>query len=105
MMRDLDIFALFSRWEGLPLTIIEAMLAARPVVARATGGIGELVEHNKTGLLIDELDAGKAAQELWKLVCARDRRISMGAAGRERAVKLFSLQEMVKNYVDLYCKS
>lgn len=105
LMRDLDIFALFSRWEGLPLTIIEAMLAARPVVARATGGIGELVEHNKTGLLIDELDAGKAAQELWKLVCARDRRISMGAAGREKAVKLFSLQEMVKNYVDLYCKS
>jgi len=105
LIRDLDIFALFSRWEGLPLTIIEAMLAACPVVARATGGVGELVVHNKTGLLIDELDAGKAERGLRKLICAKDRRVSMGTAGRERAVKLFSLQEMVKNYMDLYCIS
>lgn len=62
VMRALDIFVLPSRWEGLPLVLVEAMAAGRPVVASAIGPILELVQDGVQGLLfaVDD-DAGLAA--------------------------------------------
>lgn len=99
---DFDIFTLFSRWEGLPLTIIEAMFAGRPVAASAVGGVGELVVDGKTGYLLNELDAGKAERVLWELIDHEDRRVSMGASGSQRAKDLFSIGQMVGKYEELY---
>lgn len=102
LVRDFDIFVLFSRWEGLPLTIIEAMMAIRPVVANAVGGVGELVKHNETGLLINKLDANEAEKALLDLVSEPDRRLSMGQAGRQRASELFNIDKMLEKYSELY---
>lgn len=102
LVQDFDVFVLFSRWEGLPLTIIEAMLAGVPVVANAVGGVGELVEHQKTGYLINKLDVNEAEKALWDLVFDRDKRLSMGEAGQQRAVQLFDIHEMVEKYRELY---
>ncbi|MEW5954132.1 MAG: glycosyltransferase family 4 protein [Bacillota bacterium] len=97
-----DIFTLFSSHEGLPLTIIEAMLAGVPVVANAVGGVGELVIHQKTGYLINNLNVSEAEKALWDLISDYDKRISMGEAGRRRALDLFSIDKMVNQYKDLY---
>jgi len=102
LVRDFDIFVLFSRWEGLPLTIIEAMQAGRPVVANAVGGVGELVVHQKTGYLINGLDLKAAEEALQDLISSRDNRLSMGELGRQRADNLFSINEMIKKYRELY---
>jgi len=102
LLRDFDVFVLFSRWEGLPLTIIEAMLAGRPVVASAVGGVSEMVVDQKTGLLINASDGRAAVQALRELAADRERRLSMGEAGRRRAVELFSINEMVNKYRELY---
>ena len=102
LVRDFDVFVLFSRWEGLPLTIIEAMLAGRPVVASAVGGVSELVAHQKTGFLVNAHDERAAVQALQKLVADRDQRLSMGESGRRRAVELFNINEMVNKYRELY---
>lgn len=102
LIRDFDMFVLFSRWEGLPLTIIEAMQVGCPVVANAVGGVGELVLDQKTGYLINGLDVNEAEKALWDLVIDRDKRLSMGEAGRQRAVQLFDMREMVEKYRELY---
>lgn len=52
LLRDSAVFALCSRYEGLPLSIIEAMCAGLPIVATDVGGNSELVEHGKNGFLV-----------------------------------------------------
>lgn len=102
LIRDFDIFVLFSRWEGLPLTIIEAMQAGAPVVASAVGGVGELVVDGETGFLIEKLDPEAAERALARLLADGDLRRRMGEAGRRRAREKFSLGEMLRRYRDLY---
>ncbi|OPX83683.1 MAG: putative glycosyltransferase EpsD [Pelotomaculum sp. PtaB.Bin104] len=102
LVQDFDIFVLFSRWEGLPLTIIEAMLAGKPVVANAVGGVSELVVHQQTGYLISGLDLAAAEKALQDLVFNKDRRLSMGTLGRQRARDLFSINKMIEKYRELY---
>lgn len=78
------------------------MLAGRPVVANAVGGVGELVIHQNTGYLINNLNVSEAEKALWDLIFNRDKRISMGEAGRQRALNLFSTDKMVNKYRELY---
>lgn len=102
LMQDFDIFVLFSRWEGLPLTIIEAMMAGRPVAANSVGGVSELVVHGQTGLLINALDINEAEKALLELINDREKRLSMGHSGRQRARNLFNIDQMVEKYKELY---
>ena len=102
LVQDFDIFVLFSRWEGLPLTIIEAMLAGRPVVANAVGGVSELVVHEETGLLIKKLDVNEAEKALLNLMSDPGKRLSMGQSGQLRALNLFNIDKMVEKYGELY---
>jgi glycosyltransferase involved in cell wall biosynthesis len=100
--KNFDVFTLFSRWEGLPLTIIEAMLAGRPVVASAVGGVGELVAHGETGYLIEQGNLAEALEDLGKLAENKEMCLSMGDAGRRRALECFSLETMAGKYRELY---
>ena len=61
-----DIFVLSSRSEGLPLAIIEAMMAGLPVVATRVGGVAELVEDGVTGYLVSPRDPAALATALWQ---------------------------------------
>ncbi len=64
LLRNADLFVLSSRWEGLPLVLLEAMDEGVPVVSTKVGGIAELVEHNTTGLLVPPGDARALAQAI-----------------------------------------
>jgi glycosyltransferase involved in cell wall biosynthesis len=96
-----DIFALPTRWEGLPLSIIEAMHAGLPVVATRVGGIPELVEDGRTGFLVPRGDVAAFAEALGKLLDPELRR-KMGEAGRDRARRLFTAERMVRETLALY---
>ena len=102
LLQEANIFCLFSKWEGSPISIIEAMYAGLPVVASNVSGISELVEDHKTGYLLDGLDEEKAVSLLAVLIKDRMLRQAMGAAGREAAMERFSLDGMVSGYRQLY---
>ena len=102
VMAAMDIFVLCSHSEGMSNTILEAMSSGLPVVATAVGGNPELVVHQKTGYLIpdDDVDALTASTE--SLIVDANLRERMGFAGRQRAVRQFSLRAMVERYETLY---
>jgi glycosyltransferase involved in cell wall biosynthesis len=88
--------------EGIPLTVIEAMAARRPVVATAVGGLPELVEHGVTGFLAASGDHASLATSLIELYRRPDLRKSMADVAARRAVEKFSLDGMLNGYRDVY---
>ncbi len=97
-----DVVALSSRWEGLPYVVIEAMMAGLPVVSTAVGGVPELVEDGKTGFLVPSGDADKLASALTTLLEDERLRQRMGAAARERALREFTLDQMLSRTETIY---
>lgn len=99
-----DVFVSTSDSEGFGLAVLEAMAAARPVVATAVGGITDLVEHPTTGLLTAPGDAAALAGGLVALASDPELRRRMGRAGRERARRLFGLDTMLGAYGAFYTR-
>lgn len=97
-----DIFVLPSRWEGLPLTIIEAMMAKLPVVATAVGGVPELVDDGITGILVPPADVEALRVAIKKLIEYPDLRIKMGENGYKKAVEKFKLENMLVKTLNVY---
>jgi glycosyltransferase involved in cell wall biosynthesis len=96
LLGDLDVVALTSvNIECLPYAVLEAMAAGRPVVATAVGGVPELVEHGRTGLLAVPGNPPSVAAALEELRDAPERRRAMGAAGRARCIEQFSHEASV----------
>lgn len=102
LLMEADIFCLFSKWEGLPISILEAMYCGLPVIANGVGGIPELIEHGKTGYVLYDYDIRKAAEYLEELIRDRDGRIRLGMEGRMVAHEKFNLAGMVNQYRELY---
>jgi glycosyltransferase involved in cell wall biosynthesis len=97
-----DLFVLSSRWEGNPLSVMEAMAAGLPVVSTAVGGVPELVREGETGLLVPSGDAAALARALQALVDDPARREAMGKAARQHAVAHFDIRHTVRQYEALY---
>jgi len=102
LLTQADIFCLFSKWEGFPISIIEAMLCGLPVVTSDVGGIPELVEHGKTGYLIPSLDEEMAVEYLQELIRDKVKRDRLGNQARVIAHSKFNLTDMVSQYRRLY---
>lgn len=99
-----DIFVLPSRWEGLPYTIIEAMMAGLPVVATRVGGVPELVDDGFTGLLVPSGDIKALSKAFQRLLDDPELQKFMGEAGRKKALKEFTLDRMVAETEKVYEK-
>ena len=97
-----DVFALSSTSEGLPLSILEAMAAALPVVASSVGGVPEAVEDGETGLLVPPRDPVRLAAALERLLVEPALRRRLGANGRERVREHFGLEAFQQAHVDVY---
>ncbi len=97
-----DIFVQPSLWEGFGLTVIEAMAAARPVVASRVGGIPEVLRDGVDGILVPPADPAALAQAILRLARDADLGARLGAAGRDRAVAEFGLDGLVEATVAMY---
>jgi glycosyltransferase involved in cell wall biosynthesis len=97
-----DLFVLSSRWEGNPMSVMEAMAAGLPVVSTAVGGVPELVREGETGLLVPSGDAAALARALQALVDDPARREAMGKAARQHAITHFDIRHTVRQYEALY---
>ena len=97
-----DIFVLPSVSEGLPISIMEAMAAGKPVVATDVGGVAELVGHNETGLLVAPRAPAALADALAQLALDPPRRTAMGTAAKRRLAADFSPLRMAQSTAAIY---
>ena len=98
----MDVYVCSSASEGLPLSILEAMAAARPVVATNVGGNPEMVLHNETGLLVPPANATALAWSVNLLLQDRHLARQMGLNAQRLVYQRFTLRHMVESYEELY---
>jgi glycosyltransferase involved in cell wall biosynthesis len=99
---DLDIVALTSLNEGTPVALIEAQAAARPCVATAVGGVRDVIEDGRSGLLVAPGDTKKFTEALIKLLNNPALRRTMGTYGRERVRSRFNKTRLFRDIEHLY---
>jgi len=88
--------------DAFALPILEAMASGLPVIATRVGGTPEAVANGKTGLLVEAADASSLAEAIVAILSHNELRKSMGKAGRERAVELFSWKQIAENLLRKY---
>jgi glycosyltransferase involved in cell wall biosynthesis len=105
LMPAFTVFCLSSHMEGLGTSLLDAMAFGRPVVATAAGGIPEVVEDGKTGLLVPPRDPRALADALHVLLTDEARARALGAAGRRRFLASFSAAHMVEETLKIYAEA
>jgi glycosyltransferase involved in cell wall biosynthesis len=98
-LRRADLLVHPARWEGFGLALLEAMLAAKPVVATNVSSIPEIVVDGETGLLVAPDDADALAMAVIRVL---DDPGGYGERGRERAQAQFSVTRMAERTLALY---
>jgi glycosyltransferase involved in cell wall biosynthesis len=106
LLAALDVFVLPSLFgEGLPLAVLEAMAAARAVVATDTEGNREIIEDDATGALVPARDPQGLARVVTALLADPARRCEMGAAARRAVVERFGAERMVREAEAAYLRA
>lgn len=86
-----DVFCLPSWWEAAPMSVLEAMASALPVVATAVGDVPVMVVHGETGLVVAPRDAHDLAEALATLLTDEGRRTELGLAGQKRVATHYDI--------------
>ena len=102
LLQALDIFALPSLSEGVPMALLEAMAAARAVVASRVGGIPEIIEDGFEGHLVEPMDVKGLAERCRRLIESPDVARKMGEQGRKRVERDFSATTMADRVASVY---
>jgi glycosyltransferase involved in cell wall biosynthesis len=102
ILAALDVLCLPSEMEGMPMTVLEAMAARLPVVASNVGGIPEIVDHGRTGLLVPPRSVDDLAAALLQVAGDPARAREMGRAGRRKLLQAFSLDNALAAYEQCY---
>jgi glycosyltransferase involved in cell wall biosynthesis len=101
-MAAADVFVLASRTEAFPNAVLEAMAAGLPVVATRVGGIPEIVDDGRTGLLVPAGDPASLADRLMRTLADAPLRARLGAAARQHITDNFSFERMTAAFESLY---
>ncbi|MCW8090996.1 glycosyltransferase family 4 protein [Alteromonas sp. ASW11-130] len=102
LLAVIDIIVHPSHSEGLGATLMQAAACKKPVIAYDVGGVAELVEHNKTGLLVDMADINGLADAIIRLLDDETKASSLGNRAYEKVKDKFSVQRMKSEYEKLY---
>ena len=105
LLRASDIFAMPSLKEGLGVAALEAMASALPVIASDVGGLHEVVEDGRTGIIVPPANPEKIAAAIRPLAESDELRTRMGAAARARVVENYSMEKMAARTLALYRES
>jgi len=102
-LRAADLFVMSSLWEGLPVSLLEAMACGVPVVSTRVGGVSEVVENGIVGFLAEPKNPQNLAKKILQIsFMSEEKRNKMGRCGRRIVEKKFSLVRMVKKHETLY---
>ena len=102
ILRRSDLFVLPSLFEGLPLSLIEAMASGKAVVATDVDGTHDVVIDGATGFLVPPKDPAALSQRIAELLADSKMRERFGQAGKERVFASFSDSRMTREYSELY---
>ncbi len=97
-----DLVVLPSLFEGMPLSVLEAMAAGKAVVATNVDGTAEVVQDGITGYLVPPADSAALAKRILDLLMDESRRREFGRRGRQRIEEHFTLRRMLERYQALY---
>jgi glycosyltransferase involved in cell wall biosynthesis len=98
-LNKIDIYIQTSLWEGLPIAVLEAMAMEKPVIASNIIGNKDIVVHNETGFLFDEID--EIEQYVDILSCKKTRK-EFGEKGLKRCLDLFDKNKNFKELISIY---
>jgi len=98
-LSEIDVYSLVSGIDMSPLTLLEAQLMKKPVVASKVGGIPELMEDNVTGFLVEKGDHTTWIEKLSFLLQNKNEAEQMGSLGRDFVIKNFSWNKIAKEFV------
>jgi glycosyltransferase involved in cell wall biosynthesis len=101
-IKGFDLFAMSSITEGLGTSLLDAMACSRAIVATRAGGIPEIVDHGRTGVLVGVRDHASMAREIVRLLRDDDSRRRMGEAGLARVSERFTVERMVAETAAVY---
>jgi glycosyltransferase involved in cell wall biosynthesis len=102
LLAQSQIFILSTHYEGLPISILEAMRTSLPVVATSVNGIPEEVLDGQTGFLVAREDVSSIANALSTLIQSPDLRQQMGEAGRQKFLEEFTIERMIYEIRTVY---
>lgn len=102
VMAALDIFALCSRWEGMPNTILEAMALRKPIVSSAFNGIDDLISADEQGLVFPIGNVQLCAAAMLKILKNSELAQRLGENAYEKVTRQFSQAKMIRSYEKLY---
>ena len=103
VLAALDVLVISSLWEGIPVTLLEGMASALPVVATKVGSIPDVVT-DETAILVPPSDPTTIAQACLKLANNQDLRFSLGQAGLKRVTANYSIDAMIDRTASLYAE-
>ena len=103
-LTEIDVYALVSGIDMSPLTLQEAQLMKKPVVATNVGGIPELMIDNETGFLVEKGNAKEWIEKLSLLINDEQKRKTMGEEGRKFVENNFSWDKITKEFLDILKK-
>ncbi len=102
LMKSMDILVLASDWEGLGIALLEGMALEKAVIATRAGGLPEVVDDRKNGILFPPGDAGALSDAIVSLLKDNGMRMEMGRRGLQKAERSFSLQCMTDGVEGVY---
>jgi glycosyltransferase involved in cell wall biosynthesis len=104
-MLNSDFFCLSSKFEGLPITIIEALSFGLPVISTNVGGIGELINDNENGFLVDSLELNSYYKKITELLrWDQNKLASTRLKNQKKFEDHFNIKKTSKDYLSLYIK-
>jgi glycosyltransferase involved in cell wall biosynthesis len=102
ILGSIDLFAMPSLWEGLPLSLVLAMGKGLPVVATRVAGIPEVVQHDVSGLLVEAGNSAALGQAMARLVADPGLRRTLGQHARDFVLPRFGFDRYVESITSLY---
>jgi glycosyltransferase involved in cell wall biosynthesis len=105
VMADLDVLAVPSLWEGFGLVTLEAMAMRKPIVASNVSALPEIVADGENGWLVPPADPAALAAALAKVLADPTRARALGACGRARLEKEFTVQRMARRHAIVYTEA
>lgn len=100
-----DVFVMPSLWEGLPMALLEAMVAGNAIVASETAGIPEAIVNGREGILVPPGDLESLVEALSKVLSDDGLRLRLGAAALARANREFTVEVMTDRYEAMYYRA
>jgi glycosyltransferase involved in cell wall biosynthesis len=99
-----DVFVLSSLWEGMPLSLLEAMAAGCPAVATDVGGVAEVLDHGAVGLMVPPSDPAALAQAIGECLDDPQRARRRASAAQAFAEQNYGMETMIRRWEKVYLR-